>query len=94
MEAKSARTPAGISSFVSPTFPKENAMTVERGLQSIAGTFIAASVALAVLHSPWWLAFTAFVGVNLFQSGFTNWCPMVWILQKAGLRRCMASQPA
>jgi hypothetical protein len=69
-------------------------MTVERGLQSIAGSFIAASVLLSVLHSPWWLAFTAFVGVNLFQSGFTNWCPMVWVLQKAGLRRCMAAPQA
>jgi len=64
-------------------------MTVERGLRLIAGTFVLASVILAVVHSPYWLLFTAFVGLNLLQSGFTNWCPMVWILQKLGLRRCV-----
>jgi len=46
------------------------------------------SVGLAVFHSRYWLIFTAFVGLNLFQSGFTDWCPMVWVLQKVGLRRC------
>lgn len=72
-------------------------MTVERALRAIAGAFILASVVLAVLHSTYWLYFTGFVGLNLFQSGFTNWCPMVWILEKAGLRREGAqagSQPA
>ncbi|RMD58547.1 DUF2892 domain-containing protein [Candidatus Parcubacteria bacterium] len=64
-------------------------MTVERGLRLIAGTFVLASVILAVVHSLYWLLFTAFVGLNLLQSGFTNWCPMVWILQKFGLRRCV-----
>jgi hypothetical protein len=64
-------------------------MTVERMLRIVAGGFVLFSVALAVLHSMNWLYFTAFVGLNLFQSGFTNWCPMVWILQKAGLRRCV-----
>ena len=63
-------------------------MNVERGLRGIAGTFVMATVVLAVLHSPWWLAFTGFVGLNLFQSAFTNWCPMMWILEKAGLARC------
>ena len=62
-------------------------MTVERALRLIAGTFVLLSVALAHFHSPYWLWFTAFVGLNLFQSGFTNWCPMVWILEKAGLKR-------
>ncbi len=62
-------------------------MTVERGLRLIAGFFVMLSVALAYFHSPYWLWFTAFVGLNLFQSGFTNWCPMVWILEKAGLPR-------
>jgi predicted RNA-binding protein len=42
--------------------------------------------ALAHFASPYWLFFTAFVGLNLFQSGFTNWCPMMWILKKAGLQ--------
>lgn len=65
-------------------------MTVERGLRAIAGAFILMSVGLAFLHSPHWLFFTGFVGLNLLQSAFTNWCPMVWILEKAGLRRCEA----
>ncbi len=66
-------------------------MTIERYLRLIAGLFIMASVVLAVWHSPWWLAFTAFVGLNLFQSGISNWCPMVWILQKAGAKPCVHS---
>lgn len=63
-------------------------MTVERALRMIAGFFIMLSVLLAYVHSPYWLFFTAFVGLNLFQSAFTNWCPMVWILGKIGLQRC------
>jgi len=62
-------------------------MTVERALRLIAGAFVMASALLAAVHSPYWLLFTGFVGLNLFQSGFTNWCPMVWILGKAGLPR-------
>ncbi len=62
-------------------------MTVERALRLIAGFFVLASVALAVFHSRYWLIFTAFVGLNLFQSGFTDWCPMISILQRFGLRR-------
>jgi len=63
-------------------------MTVERALRLIAGLCVLVSVGLAVFHSRYWLIFTAFVGLNLFQSGFTDWCPMVWVLQKVGLRRC------
>ncbi len=62
-------------------------MTIERALRLIAGFFILLSVALAHWVSAWWLLFTAFVGLNLLQSGFTDWCPMVWILQKLGLPR-------
>ena len=47
-------------------------MTVERWLRCIAGCFVVASVLLARYHSPYWLFFTAFVGLNLFQSAFTN----------------------
>ena len=68
-------------------------MHVERALRLIAGTFVAASAALAHFHSPYWLIFTAFVGVNLLQSGITDWCPMVWILEKAGLPRCGEGAP-
>lgn len=60
-------------------------MTIERALRIIAGTFIILSLTLAQVHSPYWLLFTAFVGLNLFQSGFTNWCPMMWFLKKLGL---------
>ena len=62
-------------------------MTVERSLRLIAGFFILLSLALGYWVSPWFYLFTAFVGLNLFQSGFTNWCPMMAILRRAGLRR-------
>jgi hypothetical protein len=65
----------------------EAKMTIDNALRSIAGFFVLASVALAHYISPWWLLFTAFVGLNLLQSGFTGWCPMMWILERAGLRR-------
>jgi hypothetical protein len=60
-------------------------MTVERWLRMIAGGFVMASVVLALLVSPHFLWFTLFVGANLFQSSFTNWCPMMAILRKAGV---------
>jgi hypothetical protein len=58
-------------------------MTIEPMLRLIAGTFVAASVLLGVLVHPYFLWFTLFVGLNLVQSGFTNWCPMM-----SFLRRC------
>ena len=61
-------------------------MNVERMLRLIAGTFILASLALGALVHPHWYWFTAFVGVNLFQSGFTNWCPMMTFLRKLGVK--------
>jgi hypothetical protein len=60
-------------------------MTVERIILIVAGSFILLSLALSQLHSPYWLWFTAFVGANLFQSGFTGFCPLAFILKKAGL---------
>jgi hypothetical protein len=68
-------------------------MMIERLLRLFAGTLILLSLALAYWHSPYWLWFTAFVGLNLFQSGITNWCPMVWLLEKGGLPRCDAFRP-
>ncbi len=65
-------------------------MTVERGLRLMAGIFVLLSVLLATIHSPYWLLFTAFVGLNLLQSAITDWCPMVWILGRFGLKRCTA----
>ncbi|WP_321474882.1 DUF2892 domain-containing protein [uncultured Paludibaculum sp.] len=61
-------------------------MTVDRYLRMIAGFFVLLSVALGVWHDPRWFYFTAFVGLNLFQSAFTNWCPMITILRKLGVR--------
>ena len=57
----------------------------------MAGLFILLSLALGVegspvFVSPWWLAFTAFVGVNLFQSALSQWCLMETILRKLGLQ--------
>jgi hypothetical protein len=62
-------------------------MCIERILRGIAGFFIMLSVALSHFHSPHWLWFTAFVGLNLFQSAFTDWCPMILFLEKAGFKR-------
>jgi hypothetical protein len=62
-------------------------MTVERALRLIAGSFILLSLALGYYVSPYWYLFTAFVGLNLFQSGLTNWCPMMTFLRKLGVGR-------
>ena len=61
-------------------------MTIERALRMIAGAFVLASVLAGIWVHPYFLWFTAFVGLNLFQSAFTNWCPMMSILRSAGLR--------
>jgi hypothetical protein len=66
-------------------------MSTWQTVRIIAGTFILLSLALGIpgspiFHSQWWLAFTAFVGANLLQSGFTQWCLMENILRKLGLR--------
>lgn len=61
-------------------------MSADRYLRMIAGLFIVSSVALAHFVNPNWLYFTVFVGLNLFQSAFTNWCPMVSILRKLGVQ--------
>lgn len=61
-------------------------MDVNRLLRLIAGAFVTASLALGYWVSPYWYLFTAFVGLNLFQSAFTDWCPMMTILRKAGVK--------
>ena len=65
-------------------------MTVERVVRIVAGTFVLLSLALGVEASPLfhnvnWLWFTAFVGANLFQSGFTRFCPLDIMFKKAGV---------
>ena len=62
-------------------------MTMDRKIRVIAGTLLLVSLALAVWVSPWWLLFTAFVGLNLLQSGLTNWCLMEDILRWTGIHR-------
>ncbi|HEU0264707.1 MAG TPA: DUF2892 domain-containing protein, partial [Geobacterales bacterium] len=57
-------------------------MYIDRILRIMAGFFVLLSLLLAHFHSPNWLWFTGFVGLNLFQSGFTNWCPAFWMLEK------------
>jgi hypothetical protein len=65
-------------------------MTVDRLIRIFAGSFILLSLALGMAGSPiyvsgWWLFFTAFVGANLLQYGFTNVCPLGWVLKKLGV---------
>ena len=61
-------------------------MTVERARRLIAGVFVTLSVLLGMFVHTGFLWFTLFVGLNLLQSGFTNWCPMMAILRQAGVR--------
>jgi hypothetical protein len=61
-------------------------MNIERFLRLIAGSFVLIAALLAWTVSPWFLAFIAFVGLNLVQSAFTNWCPMMSVLRKLGVR--------
>ena len=61
-------------------------MNIERYLRLIAGFFVMLSLALGYFVSPYWYLFTAFVGLNLFQSAFSNWCPMITFLRKLGVK--------
>ena len=60
-------------------------MNIERYIRLIAGAFVLLSLALGYWVNQYWFLFTAFVGLNLFQSAFTNWCPMMTFLRKAGV---------
>ena len=60
-------------------------MSIERYLRLIAGAFVLLSLALGYWIDNRWYLFTAFVGLNLFQSAFTNWCPMMTFLNKLGV---------
>jgi hypothetical protein len=61
-------------------------MTVDRALRLIAGAFVFASVLLGMFVHAYFYWFAAFVGLNLFQSAISNWCPMMVILRRAGLK--------
>lgn len=60
-------------------------MSIDRVVLAFAGTVILVSLALAQLHSPYWLLLTAFVGANLLQSAFTGFCPLAIVLKRLGI---------
>jgi hypothetical protein len=61
-------------------------MSVDRYVRLVAGLFVTASVLLGVFVNPHFFWFSALVGLNLLQSAFTNWCPLISILKAAGVR--------
>ena len=61
-------------------------MTIDRIVLAFAGAMIVLSLLLGYFVSPWWLLLAAFVGLNLFQSAFTGFCPLAMILKKLGVR--------
>lgn len=63
-------------------------MNVERAVRLLAGVMILVSLALAYYVSPYWYFLTAFVGLNLLQSAFTNWCPAMSIFRAMGVKDC------
>jgi len=60
-------------------------MTIDRLVLAFAGCMVLLSLALAYLHSPYWLWLTAFVGANLMQSAFTGFCPLAKLLRAIGI---------
>jgi hypothetical protein len=62
-------------------------MNIERSIRLIGGVFVLISLALGWAVSPYWFLFTAFVALNLIQSAFTNWCPMMTFLKWSGVRQ-------
>lgn len=67
-------------------------MTIERALRAMAGFMILLSIALTVWVDPRWVWLTAFIGLNLFQSAFTNACPAMTVFRKLGLRDCVPAR--
>jgi hypothetical protein len=63
-------------------------MTIHQYLRLIAGSFVLASLALGYFVDPRWFLLTAFVGLNLFQSAFSDWCPMMTLLKRRGIAEC------
>ena len=65
---------------------RRSEMNVDRAVMAFAGMMILVSVLLAFYASPYWLALTAFVGLNLLQASFTGFCPAAMIFSKLGLK--------
>jgi hypothetical protein len=61
-------------------------MTIDRAVMAFAGTVVLVSLALAQLHSVYWLLLTAFVGLNLLQASITGFCPLATLLKRLGAR--------
>lgn len=61
-------------------------MNIDRMVMRFAGAMVIVSLALAYAFSPWWLLLALFVGLNLFQSSFTGFCPLARILRRLGLQ--------
>ncbi len=61
-------------------------MSIDRAVMALAGSFILVSLVLSQLHSPYWLLFTAFVGLNLLQASFTGFCPAALIFKRFGFK--------
>lgn len=61
-------------------------MSIDRAVMAFAGLMILVSLALSQLHSPYWLLFTAFVGLNLLQASFTGFCPAAMVFKRLGAK--------
>lgn len=61
-------------------------MTIDSAVMPFAGLMVLISLALGLLHSPYWFVLTAFVGLNLLQAAFTGFCPAAMVFKRLGLR--------
>lgn len=61
-------------------------MSIDRAVMTLAGVMILLSLVLSQVHSVYWLALTAFVGLNLLQASFTGFCPAAIIFKRLGLK--------
>ena len=61
-------------------------MNVDKAVLAFAGLVVLAGLALAQVHSPWWLLLSAFAGLNMFQAAFTGYCPAAIVFRKLGLK--------
>jgi hypothetical protein len=61
-------------------------MSIDRTVMAFAGTAVLVSVVLSMVHSPYWLLLTGFVGANLLQAAFTGFCPLAVVLRKLGIK--------